>query len=122
MSAPETPGAEMEFRPMATFRGLRGVPIVAVTRNSLYPSVRIGDDHLVIRVIGSRRFNFDAIESVGVAQRLAYQVTVQPREGPWSFSANFATPAAAAELLQALAARGVPLAASASAFLEENAT
>lgn len=107
---------------MATFRGLRGVPIVALTRNSLYPSVSIGDDHLVIRVIGARRLSLDAIESVGVAQRLAYQVTLQPRKGPWNFSANFATRAAATHLLQALAARGVPLAASASAFLAELAT
>ncbi|HEV2516601.1 MAG TPA: response regulator [Devosia sp.] len=62
---------------------------------------------------------FDAIETVELARRFAYQITFVPRKGPWSFSANFASRSAASEVLAALSSRGVPLAASAGQFLGE---
>jgi hypothetical protein len=104
---------------MATFRGLRGVPLIAITHNSLYPSLRVGHSYLIIRMISSKRLAFDAIETVELARRFAYQITFVPRKGPWSFSANFASRSAASEVLAALSSRGVPLAASAGQFLGE---
>ena len=65
---------------MATFRGLRQAPLIAVSRNSLFPSLDIGDGELAIRVIGRRGLAFAEIEEVDLRPRLAHQVTIIPRK------------------------------------------
>jgi hypothetical protein len=119
MSAQNSDEAELEFRPLATFRGVRGVPLVAVTHNSLYPSLRVGQSYLIIGMIRPKRLAFDTIETIQLARRLAHQITFMPRTGLWSFSANFARKSAAREVLAALSCRGAPLAASARKLLDD---
>ena len=103
---------------MATFRGLRHVPLIAVSHNSLFPSLDIGDGELAIRVVGRRRLAFAEIEAVDLRPRLAHQVTIIPKTGPWTFSANFLDRASARQVLAALAGRGVPLTPEATRFLD----
>lgn len=100
---------DLHFTPNATFSALRGVPLLAVTRNSLYPELTIGTDSLTIRVIRRHRLPFSAIREVGVRWRLAYQLTIVPERGLRTFVANFLSREVAARVVAALAQRGVAL-------------
>lgn len=111
-----------QFSPSATFRGLRYVPFIALSRNSLYPALDMDEQAIVIRVIGRRVLPFSDIATVDVRWRLAHQVTLVPRKGPWTFSANFFDKAAALCLVRALAERGVALTAQARSALDGDAT
>lgn len=100
---------DLHFTPNATFSALRGVPLLALTRNSLYPELTIGADSLTIRVIRRHRLPFSAIREVGVRWRLAYQLTIVPERGLRTFVANFLSREVAARVVAALAQRGVAL-------------
>lgn len=109
--------AQIELRPAATFRGLRHVPLIALSHNSIYPSLHIGEDAVIVRVIRRHRLSFDDIGAVDYRWRLAHQVTIIPKQGPWTFSANFLDRASACKVLIALNSAGVPLAPQAFDFL-----
>jgi hypothetical protein len=98
--------ADLHFTPIATFSGLRGVPLIALSRNWLYPALTIGADSLTIRVVRRHRLAFRDIRKVGFGWLLAWQLTIIPERGWRSFSAN--SPAAACAL-KALRLRGVAL-------------
>lgn len=110
--------AELHFTPNATFSGLRGVPLIALTRNSLYPALTIGDDSLTIRVVRRHRLALRDIRQVGFSRPLACQLTIVPERGWRSFSANFLSAREAARALEALQLRGAALDAAAIDFLE----
>lgn len=110
-----------QFQPSATFRGLRHVPLVALSRNSLYPALHMDGASVVIRVIRRHALAIDDLAAVDVRWRLAHQVTLVPRKGPWTFSANFFDRVAAFSFLAALEERGAPLTVRARAFLEGTA-
>jgi len=112
--------ADLHFTPNATFSGLRGVPLIALSRNSLYPTLTIGADSLTIRVVRRHRLAFREIRKVGVGWRLAWQLIIIPERGWRSFSANFLSARAAARALEALRLRGVALDGAATDFLEAN--
>ena len=107
-----------QFHPVATFRGLRHVPIVALSRNSLCPPLGIDDTAVTIRVIRHHTLPVSGIATVDVRWRLAHQVTLVPRRGPWTFSANFFDKAGAISFVKALEERGVPITMNARRFLE----
>ena len=109
---------DLHFTPNATFSGLRGVPLVALSRNSLYPELTIGVDSLAIRVIRRHRLLFRDIREVRVRWRLAYQLTIVPVRGLRTFSANFLSRKDAARVIEALKQRGVALDATASGLLK----
>lgn len=110
-----------QFHPTATFRGLRHVPLFALSHNSLCPVLEMDGDALVIRIIRRHVFRLADIACVDVRWRLAHQVTLVPRKGPWTFSANFFDETAALAFVAALQESGLPLTAQAQGFLEGKA-
>ena len=109
---------DLHFTPNATFSGLRGVPLVALSRNSLFPALTIGADSVTIRVIRRHRLPFRDIREVRVRWRLAYQLTIVPERGWRTFSANFLSRSEAARAVEALKQRGVALDAAATDLLK----
>lgn len=78
-----------QFYPSATFRGLRHVPFIAISRNSLYPALEMDEDTICIQVVRRHALPLSEIAKVHVGWLLGYQVTLIPRNGPWTFTANF---------------------------------
>jgi len=111
---------DMQFRPVATFSGLRRVPLLALSRNSLFPSLELRPDALNIRVILRHELKFEDIEKIEVAWRLAHQVTLVPKRGFRTFSANFFSREEAERLVVALQQRGVPLDTTALNFVRKD--
>jgi hypothetical protein len=107
----------LRFRPVATFSGLRNVPLVATSFNSLYPSLTVKPGGLTIVVVRTHDFAFDEIETIEAAWRFGHMVTIVPKEGWRTFSANFYGRPAAAKALAALRDRGAPLSAAALDWL-----
>lgn len=112
---------KLQFHPSATFRGLRHVPLLAVSRNSLYPALEMDEDAIVIQVIRRHALLLSEIATVDVRWRLAHQVTLVPLSGPWTFNANFFDKAGAVAVLKVLGERRVPLTAEARSFIEGEA-
>jgi hypothetical protein len=110
--------ADLHFTPNATFSGLRGVPLVALSRNSLYPALTIGADGLMIRVVRRHRLAFREIREVGFSRRLAHQLTIVPERGWRTFSANFLSGREAMRALETLRQRGVALDSAATDLLK----
>ncbi len=113
---------DLHFSPIATFSGLRGVPHVALSRNSLYPDLVVGSDSVTIRVIRRQRLLFSDIREVAVRWRLAHQLTFVPRRGLRTFSANFMSREDLVRAVRTLEQRGVALDAAAAALLNADAT
>lgn len=105
------------FRPFASFRGLRNVLIVAVSANALFPELFISDAGIDLRVMRRHHLNFDEIESVTYGWRLAYQVTLVPKSGPFTFSFNYLVKAEAKALLRDLDRKGLALSARARSVM-----
>jgi len=101
--------AVFEVRPMATFSGLRGVPLLALSHNALFPALTIGPLGVVIRVIRNHELRYDAIETITATRMFGIQVTFVPRAGLRSFTAGFAGDAAVVPVLAALRRHGAPL-------------
>lgn len=102
---------------MATFSGLRGVPLLALSHNSLFPALTIGPLGIAIRVIRIHEFAYDEIETIAVKRMLGVHITFVPRTGPRTFTAGFAGNAAALPVLAALMRHGAPLGQAARAWL-----
>ncbi len=100
---------------MATFSGLRGVPLLALSHNALFPALRIGPLGIALRVIRNHEFRYDEIETIALTRLLGIQVTFVPRAGLRTFIASFAGEAAVAPVLAALRRHGAPLAQAALA-------
>ncbi len=100
---------DLHFSPIATFSGLRNVPLFALSRNSIHPVFAVGDDGVTIRVVRRHHLPFSEIRKVSVRWRLAYQVTIVPKRGFRTFSANFISKAEAIRAAALLRQRGVAL-------------
>lgn len=109
---------DLHFRPLATFSGLRGVPLIALSHNSIFPSLTIRPQGVTIRVIRLHELRFDELDSVTLKWRLGHLVTFVPRSGLRTFSANFYGRQAAAAALAALHHWNAPLDAAARALLQ----
>jgi len=109
----------LSVRPLATFCGIRHVPLLAVARNSLFPSLTIESDGLRIRVIRVHDLKFDEIECITLRRRLPYQLTVVPRRGWWTYSANFQFETAL-KVTAVLQRHAAPLDTTALDFLRRN--
>jgi len=108
--------------PAATFVGLRGVPLIALARNSLYPALVIGSESVTIRVLRRHRLALGDIRAVSVAWRLAHQLTIVPKRGLRIFSANFLSRKDVTRAVEALKQHGVALDASAADLLKGDAS
>lgn len=102
---------------MATFSGLRNVPLVAASCNSLYPSLTVRPGGLTIVVVRTHDFASGEIETIEAAWRFGHMITIVPKTGWRTFSANFYGRPAAAEALAALRDCGLPLSRSALDWL-----
>lgn len=112
--------AVFEARPMVTFSGLRGVPLLALSHNALLPALTIGPVGVVLRVIRKHEFHYDEIETIALTRMLGFQVTFVPRVGLRTFTAGFAGEAAVVPVLVALQCHGAPLDRAARARLATN--
>lgn len=109
--------AGFDARPIATFSGLRGVPLLALSHNALFPALRILPHGIRIRVIRSHGFTYDEIAGISLAWRLGWQLTFIPHRGLRSFTATFAGRPALVQAVAMLHRNGAPLDASAGALL-----
>lgn len=100
---------------MATFSGLRGVSLLALSHNALFPALTVGPLGVVIRVIRNHELRYDEIETVTLKWMLGHQITFVPRSRLRTFTASFAGEAALAPVLAALQQYGAPLDAAALA-------
>ena len=107
---------DWETRPLATFSGLRGVPLLSLSYNSLFPSLRIQKQGIAIRVIRWHDFAYADIERIEAQRRLGQLLTFVPRRGVRTFSVNFPR-ASAVAVVSASQQRGAPLAPTALALL-----
>lgn len=97
------------FTPLATFCGLRRVPLVAVWHNSLFPALVVAPAAVAIRVIGMRVLAYEEIETILFAERLGERITFVPKRGLLTFTASFAGRSTAPTVLARLAEHGAPL-------------
>lgn len=109
----------LHVRPLATFCGVRHVPLLAVSRNSLFPFLVIQSNGLRIRVVSAHDLKFDEIECITLRKRLSHQLTIVPRRGWWTYSANLLADSAA-QAVAALHQYAAPLSADAIEFLRQN--
>jgi len=107
----------MSLTPLATFSGIRHVPLLVVTRNSLFPSLTVEPDGVRIRVIRLHDLKFDEVECITLRKRLAHQLTIIPRRGIWIYSANLLAENAAG-VVTLLQQHGAPLDRSALELLQ----
>lgn len=106
----------MQFHPLATFSGLKSVPLLAVTYNGLVPRLSLDEGAVVMRIFRSGRIAIADLDKVTVTKGMGLMVSLYPKAGWRSFSANFAR-AEAIRFLQALRAAGAPLDDKAKAAL-----
>ena len=111
----------LNFRPVSSFRGLRKVPLVALSFNSIFPELTLSEEGVAFRIISRHFLPFAEIDTVDTAWRFAHQVTIIPRKGPWTFSFNYFEQNSPKALLRELEKRGVPLTPKARHFSREAA-
>lgn len=118
MGAERTEGGtgDVAFTPMATFTGVRRVPLVAIWHNSLCPSLTVGPDAVTLRVHRTHVLPFAELDHIAVRRLLGWQFTFVPRRGLITYTAGFFR-ADAARLAGLLRARGAPLPAAQAARL-----
>ena len=80
---------KLSFTPMASFVGLRGVPLVALWGNSLNPSVTVADDALSIRCFGTHVLPFSELDRVQLRKLAGWRFQFLPRNGLFTYSAMF---------------------------------
>lgn len=105
------------FRPLAAFSGVKNVPLLATSHNSIYPALTVDDSGVTIVVVRTHRFTWDEIETIEAGWMFGHMITLVPRDGWRTFSATFYGRPAAAQALRALDAAGAPLAPSAREWL-----
>lgn len=99
----------MIFHPLATFSGLKGVPLLALTHNSINPLLSLEGDRVEIRVIRRLGLGMADLARVSTSRAIGQMVTLTPKTGLRTFSANFADRDEAIRLLRALGDLGAPL-------------
>jgi hypothetical protein len=80
---------DLSFTPIASFVGLRGVPLLSIWSNSFNPLVSIVGDCLSIRSFGAHVIPLADIERIRLRKLAGWQFTILPRKGPFTYSATF---------------------------------
>lgn len=101
--------AVMTFRPIATFSGLHGVPLITLTHNAIYPAVTVGPDGVTITVVRRHHLPWANIREVTLRRWLAWQVTIRPGDSRRTFIASFFSRREVSRLLAAMSAHGAAL-------------
>lgn len=106
---------------LASFTGLRGVPLLSLSRNSINPALHLHPDRVVYRVVGRRTKPLANIRQVTVMTApFTRNVDFEFLDSMFSFTANVKDDAWRLWLLRQLQERGVPLAPKALGLLAAN--
>jgi len=106
----QAPGhADVSLTPLATFSSLQRLPLVALSHNSLFPSLVIGPQAATIRVLRRHVLAYDDLAPIRLTHRLGYRLTFAPRQGWRAFTASFASREEVARALAALVDFGAPV-------------
>ena len=101
---------ELTLTPMATFSGLRRVPLLALSHNGLFPRLVIGPRSVTIRVLRTHEIAYGDLVDIHLHRRLGHRLTFEPRRGWRNFTVSFAGRDMAAGAVRALVDRGAPVA------------
>lgn len=115
----QAPGhADISLTPLATFSGLQRLPLIALSHNSLFPSLVIGPQTVTIRVLRRHVLAYDDLMPVRLTRRLGHRLIFAPRQGWRDFTASFASRKEAARALAALVDFGAPVDGEAFALID----
>lgn len=95
--------------PLVTFSGVRGVPLLALSHNSLCPQLVIGPDAVTVRVIRRHRFSYDSLACIRAERGLRHRIALVPKRGWRTFTVGFSSQQQARGAVAALASYGAPL-------------
>ena len=101
--------AGVALTPMATFSGLRRLPWVALSHNSLFPGLVIGPEAVTIRVLRRHVLAYEDLARIYLGQGLGYRLTFEPKRGWRDFTASFVGRDMAAATITALMDCGAPV-------------
>ncbi|WP_332692847.1 hypothetical protein [Bosea sp. (in: a-proteobacteria)] len=99
----------LKFTPLASFSGLRGVPLLALSHNSLFPALALDAEGVTIKVLRSHRFLYGEIAVIELDRRLGRKLTFVPKRGWRDFTVSFAGPDMARAVIEALQRFDAPL-------------
>ena len=103
----------------AAFSGLKGMPLVALSHNSIAPLLRLSADSIEFRVIIQRKKSYMDIERVDAAQGFATQnLAIIWKDSAFAFVGNLGDADNLRTVLQFLQKRGVPLGKTAQRVLQ----
>lgn len=108
---------ELNLRPFASFRGLRNVPMVALSHNSIRPHLSLTSEGIDFRVIRKHFLTYRDLEAVTYGWALSHQITLIPKHGPWTYAFNYFRKEQPMMLLTQLQQQGVSLTPLALNFL-----
>lgn len=101
--------AEVSLTPLTTFSGLKRLPLVALSHNSLFPSLVIGPQAVTVRVLRQHVLAYDDLAPIRLSHRLGYRLTFAPLRGWLDFTASFASREKAAKAVAVLVDFGAPV-------------
>jgi hypothetical protein len=110
----------LQFTPLASFSGLRGVPLLALSHNSLFPALTLDAEGVTVKVLRSHRLRYDALASIELDRRLGRKLTFVPKQGWRDFTVSFAGPDMLRAVIEALLRFGAPLSPQALTVLAES--
>lgn len=81
--------AKLSFVPIASFVGVRGVPLLALWRNGLNPSVTVTEDAVSIRCFGAHVLALSDLDQIDLRWIAGWRFRFQPKGGLFTYSAVF---------------------------------
>lgn len=120
-----TGGEQMEalkFTPLASFSGLRGVPLLALSHNALFPALTLDAEGVTVRVLRWHRLRYDELAVIALDRRLGRKLTFVPKRGWRDFTVSFAGPDMLRAAIAALRRFEAPLSPQALALLSGSAS
>ncbi|MGK9236679.1 hypothetical protein KXS07_32810 [Inquilinus limosus] len=104
------PDGSVDIPLAAGFRGIRGIPWIAVSHSDVGPRLRLHPDGIEFKVVRTERRAYSEVSSVDIRTAVAtVNVVIEFRTSLRSFAGNVASLATAAEAVDILAAKGCPV-------------
>jgi hypothetical protein len=102
--------------PIGTFAVLRWWPAIAVSYNTLFPKLVIGQEGIMLRVLRTVRFSWDEVQEIGVAFALRRGIIIKPNSGIVIYAVSFGAEKDLRAVVLRLKEVGAPLSRKALAF------
>ncbi|MGK6320865.1 hypothetical protein [Sphingomonas sp. DT-204] len=116
------PDGSIDVPVAATFRGLKGIPWIAISHANVGHRLRLDSDGIEFKVIGAERHPYSDISSVDVRTAIGtMNVVIEFKSSLRSLAGNVASLANAAKVVDVLASRGCPLTPRAERVRREHA-